>query len=206
MNLSLDQLPFNSFDVLLLVVLAAGIARGRKHGMSEELLNLLQWLTIVLLCAALYEPAGLFLGQFTSLFGRLSCYLVAYLGVGLIVIGLYALLKRGLGGKLLGSDIFGRAEYYLGMSSGLVRACCILLAVLALLNARYFSPQEVRAMEAFQDDVYGSNFFPTLHTVQATVFDKSLTGPWIKENLGFLLIKPTEPDGRELHQKEFVVP
>jgi hypothetical protein len=154
----------------------------------------------------LYEPTGLFLGQFTTLFGKLSCFLVAYLAVALLVVGGFALLKRALGGKLLGSDIFGRAEYYLGMSSGVVRACCMLLAVLALLNARYFSPQEVRAMEKFQDDMYGSNFFPTLHTVQATVFDKSLTGPWIKQNFGFLLIKPTEPDNRELHQKEYVGP
>jgi hypothetical protein len=92
------------------------------------------------------------------------------------------------------------------MGSGLVRFSCILLAALALLNARYFSPTEVRAMEKFQDDVYGSNFFPTLHTVQSTVFDRSLTGPWIKENLGFLLIKPTEPEHKELHQKEFAFP
>lgn len=206
MNLSLDRLPVNFFDVLLLAVFALGIARGRKRGMSEELLDLLKWLTIVLVCAAFYESAGSILGQFTTLFGRLSCYLVAYLGIGLVVMGVFALVKRTLGGKLIGSDIFGRTEYYLGMSSGVVRACCILLAALALLNARYFSPQEVRAMEKFQDDVYGSNFFPTLQTVQATVFDKSLTGPWIKQNLGFLLIKPTEPDRQEIHQKEFVGP
>jgi len=61
-------------------------------------------------------------------------------------------------------------------------------------------------MEKFQDDVYGSNFFPTLHTLQATVFDRSLSGPWIKENLGFLLIKPTEPQNKELHQKEAFIP
>ena len=206
MNLSLDALPFNAFDLLLLVVLAAGIARGRKHGMSEELLSLLQWLAIVLVGATLYEPGGLVLGQFTSLLGRLSCFLLAYLGVALVVMLLFALLKRALGGKLLGSDVFGRTEYYLGMSSGFIRAFCVLLAGLALLNARYFSPTEVRAMEKFQDDMYGSNFFPTLHTIQATVFEKSLTGPWIKQNLGFLLIKPTEPDKRDLHQKEFVAP
>jgi hypothetical protein len=42
--------------------------------------------------------------------------------------------------------------------------------------------------------------------VQATVFDKSLTGPWIKQNLGFLLITPTAPEKRELHQKDAVFP
>ena len=119
---------------------------------------------------------------------------------------LFVGIKRVLRGKLVGSDIFGRTEYYLGMGSGLVRFSCMLLAALALLNARYFSPTEVRAMEKFQDDVYGSNFFPTLHSLQATVFNRSLTGPWIKDNLGFLLIKPAEPENKDLHQKEAVIP
>jgi len=29
---------------------------------------------------------------------------------------------------------------------------------------------------------------------------------WIKQNLDFLLIKPTEPETRELHQKDAVIP
>ena len=111
-----------------------------------------------------------------------------------------------MGGKLLGSDIFGRSEYYLGMGSGLLRFSCMLLAALALLNARSFSPAEIRAREKYVDDVYGSDYFPCLYTVQTAVFDRSLTGPWIKENLGFLLIQPIEPEKKELHQKEYAVP
>jgi uncharacterized membrane protein required for colicin V production len=199
-------LPINFFDAVLIAVLLAGIAQGRKHGMSEELLSMIQWLIILFGCAVIYEPLGQIIGQFTNMFGRLSCYLVAYVGGALLVLLVFTAIKRSIGGKLLGSDIFGRSEYYLGMMSGLVRCTCILLAALALLNARYFSPTEVRAMEKFQDDVYGSNFFPTLHSLQSTVFDRSLTGPWIKENLGFLLIKPTEPEKRELHQKDAVLP
>jgi hypothetical protein len=38
--------------------------------------------------------------------------------------------------------------------------------------------------------------------VQAVVFEKSASGPWIRDNLGFLLIKPTEPENKDLHQKE----
>jgi len=204
--MSLEQLPINFFDALVIVVLLAGIAQGRKHGMSEELLSLVQWLAILFGCAAIYEPAGDMIRQSTGMFSRLSCYLLAYVGVGVVVVLVFVGIKRTLGGKLIGSDIFGRSEYYLGMASGLVRSSCILLAVLALLNARYFSPTEIRAKEKFQDDVYGSNFFPTLQSLQATVFDKSLSGPWIKEHLGFLLIKPTEPEKRELHQRDAVIP
>ena len=195
--MSLEQLPFNLFDLVVIVVLALGIFRGRKHGMSEELLSLATWLAILFGCAALYQPGGELLAQFTSMFGRLSCYLVAYVAGALLFSLLFAGIRRVLGGKLLGSDIFGRSEYYLGMGSGLIRFSCMLLAALALLNARYFSPTEVKAREKFDNDVYGSSFFPTLHSVQSTVFDRSLTGPWIKENLGFLLIKPTQPEHKE---------
>ncbi|MGO8927371.1 MAG: CvpA family protein [Limisphaerales bacterium] len=204
--MNLDQLPVNLFDLVVIIVVITGIARGRKHGMSEELLGLIKWLVILFGCAAVYEPVGLIVGGFTPMFGRLSCYLLAYAGGALLVLLLFAGIKRASDGKLLGSDIFGRSEYYLGMGSGLVRFSCMLLAALALLNARYFSPTEVRAMEKFQDDVYGSNFFPTLHSLQATVFDKSLTGPWIKQNLGFLLIKPTEPEDKQFHQKDADIP
>ena len=199
----MDKLPFNFFDFILLAVLVAGVLRGRKHGMSEELLGLFKWLAILIICALAYEPIGkMFVGSFTLLF----CYVMAYLTAGLVVLIVFAGIKRALGGKLLGSDIFGKAEYYLGMGSGLVRFSCMLLAALALLNARYFSPTEVKAMENFQNDVYGSNFFPTLHTVQSAVFERSLLGPWIKENLSFLLIKPTEPENRQFKQKEFQMP
>jgi len=206
MNSSLDQLPVNLFDLVVVAVLAAGLFRGRKHGMSEEMLSLFQWLVIVFVCALIYQPGAELMAQFTSMFSRLTCYLLAYVVGALLVCLLFVGIKRTLGGKLLGSDIFGRSEYYLGMGSGVVRFSCMLLAALALLNARYFSPTEVRAMQKFQDDVYGSDFFPTLQSVQATVFDKSLTGPWIKANLGFLLINPTEPETKQLHQREAVFP
>ena len=206
MSTSLEQLHFNLFDLVVIVVLTLGIFQGRKHGMSEESLSLVKWLAIVFGCWALYQPGGDLIAQFTTMFDRLTCYLIAYVAGVLLVFLLFAGIKRSLGGKLLGSDIFGRAEYYLGMGSGLVRASCILLAALALLNARYFSPTEVRALEKSTNEVYGSSFFPTLHGVQSAVFELSLTGPRIKEYLGFLLIKPTEPEHKEFHQKEFAYP
>jgi uncharacterized membrane protein required for colicin V production len=201
----MDNLPFNIFDLILLAVLVFGVLRGRKHGMSEELLSLLTWIGILVVCALAYEPLGKLLTE-TSPFSLLASYIMAYLAAGLVILAIFAGVKRALGGKLLGSDIFGKAEYYLGMASGLVRFICMLLVALALLNARYFSPAEVKAQEAFQNDVYGSNFFPTLQSLQSMVFERSFLGPWIKDNLGFLLIKPTAPDNKPYKQKEFQMP
>jgi uncharacterized membrane protein required for colicin V production len=203
--MSLDKLPINAFDFVVVAVLVLGIFRGRKHGMSEELIGLLTWLAVLFGCAAVYDPLGKMLAQ-SSPFSLLSSYLMVYVVAALVILGLFALVRRGIGGKLVGSDLFGRAEYYLGVGSGMVRWSCILLTALALLNARYYSYTEAHAMEKYQDDLYGSNYFPTLHSVQSVVFEKSLIGSWIHENLAFLLIRPTEPEDKSIHQKEFTLP
>lgn len=203
--MGLDKLPVNVFDCVVLATLFIGLMRGRKHGMSEELLGLIKWLVVVVVCAMVYEPAGQWFAK-SSPFSLLASFLIIYIAGALLILSLFALGRNRLGGKLIGSDIFGRAEYYLGMGSGMVRVSCMLLACLAILNARYFSPMEVRAMEAFQNDVYGSNYFPTWHTAQEVVFERSWSGSWIKEHLGFLLIKPTQPEDKQFHQKEASLP
>ncbi|MGA2866839.1 MAG: CvpA family protein [Verrucomicrobiota bacterium] len=204
--MSFKDIPISLFDLLLVAVLAAGLFSGRRHGMSEELLDLLKWLAVLFGCASIYGELGDELARSTKVFGLLSCYIVAYLGAALTIIILFALLKRVAGGKLLGSDIFGRTEYYLGMMSGMVRYGCVLLAALALLNARSFNTAEVRAMHDFQNYQFGTDLFPTVQTVQTLVFDKSLMGPWIQQNLGFLLIKRTEPDRKRYRLPEASLP
>jgi len=77
MSMSLSQLPLNLFDLVVIVVLAAGIYRGRRHGMSEELLNLLTWLAILLGCATL-SCYGLVVNSVKWEFSRL---LGVYVGV-----------------------------------------------------------------------------------------------------------------------------
>jgi uncharacterized membrane protein required for colicin V production len=201
----LNSLPINWFDVLLLVVLFVGIQRGRKRGMSEELLSVLQWLGVVLGAAVVYEPLGLWLVGVTSC-SALFCYITAYVLTAAAIVGVFAFLKRTFSGKLVGSDTFGAGEYYLGMPAGMLRFACVLIALLSLLNARYYRSEEIKAMEKFQMDNYGSDFFPTLQSVQSSVFEKSLTGPPIKKYLSFLLIKPTPPETQEVKRKEFSLP
>src|SRR5436190_15936559 len=155
--MNLDQLPFNGFDVILIVALGLGIYYGRKKGMSGGLMPMSKWLAIVFGCAALYLPLGSFLASSTSMFSTLFCYVVAYIGSMILIVLVFLGISHAMGGKLVGSDVFGGAEYYLGMGAGLVRSTCILIAALALLNAKYFSPVDVKDMEKFQNDVYGSN-------------------------------------------------
>lgn len=185
--------PFNLFDLLLMAVLVGGAVHGRRRGLSQECLRLCKWLVLVLACAAFYGPAGALIAR-SGAFSMLACYLIAYLGCALLVLLLFSILERRMASRLEGSDIFGRTEYFLGMGSGLVRFGCILLAGLALLNARAFTPADLKANQQYQEDAYGSTFFPTLHSLQVSVFERSLAGPWIKQDLCFLLIRPTPLD------------
>jgi len=119
--MSLDSLPVGAFDFVLVAVLALGVFRGRKHGMSEELLNLVKWIVIIFGCAFIYEPVGRFFAQSSHVFSLFTCYLMAYVAGILLVLILFAGIKRALGGMLIGSDIFGPTKFNLGMVSGFVR-------------------------------------------------------------------------------------
>src|SRR5689334_21897738 len=111
MNLSLNSLPFNAFDIALVAILGFGIYAGRKNGLSQELLRVIKWLTIAIGCAFVYQPAGEWLARSTP-FSLLSSYLMVYVTGMAVILGVFALVKHRLGDKLIGSDVFGRSEFY----------------------------------------------------------------------------------------------
>jgi uncharacterized membrane protein required for colicin V production len=197
------SLPFNWFDIGIVLFLALGIARGRKHGMSQEVILVFKWVAIILVAGMGYAVVGDVLCD-NSVFTHLSAYLMAYVGITLGITVVFWGITKLAKGKLVGSDVFGSGEYYLGMIAGLVRYVCILIFALALLNARQYSEKEVTEDLKFQNDVYGSNFFPKLYTVQEDVFKKSFAGPHIHEALGFLLIKGTAPEAKEIRKERQV--
>jgi hypothetical protein len=126
---------------------------------------------------------------------RLISFVIAYAAIAAVVALVFMFISRPLGEKLKGSDAFGKAEFHLGKPAGMLRFLCVLLALMALLNARFYSTAEVRAMSKFQDDNYGSNFFPTLSSIQDGVFRDSFLGKQAKEHISFLFIKPTPATG-----------
>ena len=201
--MNMQDFGFGWVDLLILAVLVVGVLRGRKRGMSEELLDVVKWMLIVVAGAFAYEPLGSFVCG-STMFSHLSSYMAMYAAVVAAFILLFAFLRRNLGGKLIGSDIFGSAEYYLGMGAGAVRYACITLVVMALLNARAYSPEEIRANIKFQEDAYGSRFFPSLSTMQEDVFAQSFTGRMTRQYLGMLLIRSTSPEEKGLGGPSFI--
>jgi uncharacterized membrane protein required for colicin V production len=204
-HLSLDQSPVNWFDFLVVIVVLLGISRGRKHGMSVEMMVTLQWLGIVFAGAMLYRPLGDLLAD-SSPMSHLFCYITMYILVAIVVKTTFSLFKKALGGKLVGSSVFGGAEFYLGMVAGAVRFVCILIAGLALLNAPYYTTQQIAYSKAQQVDLYGSNFFPELSGVQLDIFRNSLMGSLIKDRAEFLLITSTKPEHKTLQKRKDELP
>jgi uncharacterized membrane protein required for colicin V production len=202
MNLSTDSLPVGWFDIIVLALLVTGILRGRKHGISEELLPLLRWLTAVAVAGLLYMPIGLFI-ESQTLLSKLSSFISAYLGCLLLVFISFAVLKKAIGGKPISAEKFGKSEYYLGIGGGVVTVSCMLIVALSFLNARKFTAKEINDRRAYEKDVYGSSFFPTLDSMQTFVFKKSFTGATVKSAATVLLIEPTVAQKKKIQQKEW---
>jgi hypothetical protein len=119
---------------------------------------------------------------------------------------LFSIFKRLLGGKPISAEKFGKSEYYLGVCGGMVTMMCILIAALSFLNARKFTSKEIQARQAYDKDVYGSSFFPTLDSMQTFVFQKSMSGAALKSSASSLMIEPTPAEKKGIQRKEWTMP
>jgi len=182
-------------DVVVVLLLFWGVMRGRKRGMSEELLDIIKWSLIVVIASAIYAPLGQFLSQL-SLLSLFTCYVGVYALVVVVAMLVFSAIRHNGGNKLVGSDTFGSAEYYLGMMAGGFRYLCIVLVGMAFLNARYYTPAEIQAKWKYQQDNFGSGFFLTVPDLQKDVFVESLSGRLAHEYLKVALIRPTPPTGK----------
>ena len=208
-NLALDNLPVNWFDAVVVGMLIMGLFRGRKRGMTKEILPLLKWVSLVLVCGIWYPMAAQLLVNTASLSQLPSC-IFGYLLLAFVIVLVFKVLGWLLASRTVEHNFFGGGEYYLGMLSGMVRFACMLLAVLALLNAPYYTAQDIKKHDAyvkrwFGGGLYSGDYFPSLHTIQEQVFTKSFIGPYIKDYLGPLLIETAPPPAAKPEPKPAVV-
>jgi uncharacterized membrane protein required for colicin V production len=190
-------------DIAILAVVIAGIFRGRKRGMSEELLDVIKWVTILVAAAFVMRPAGQMLAE-ASVFSLLSCYIFIYT---LIVLGLkffFGFIRKRIGDKLVSSDFFGSAEYYLGMVAGAFRYLCVIIVALGFINARYYSPEEIAEDARVQQNNFGDIRFPTWASFQDKVFNRSASGAMARDFVPFCLIPQTAPETKALGKDNVV--
>ena len=186
----MKDLPFNWVDGLILVLLVIGIFRGRKRGMSEELLTFTQWLVIVFVGCHVYEYAGKLLSEHAPL-SLLTCYLAIYLAFAVAMKILFSQIQHIVGEKLVGSNFFGDSEYYLGMFAGMIRFACVILMLMALINSRLITDKERAATARMQSKNFEGISFPTFGSIQQSVLFESFAGKQVKAHLGFVLIQST---------------
>jgi hypothetical protein len=209
-----QNLSFNWFDVVLFVVLAFGLWRGRKNGMSREVLPVSMWLIIVIvggLCAPFLADWLVHSGIVAKVFGTVfdattAASIISYLFLASVVFFAFSPLRTKFREKVSGSNTFGSGEYYLGMIAGLIRFSCIVLFFLALLNTPVYTPAELAAQKAYNARWFGGgqagfsgNFFPTLSEVQADVFTGSLSGRIIRNDLGIVLLRTSALSNKSHH-------
>lgn len=192
--MSIEDITFGWFDFLFMVLLVVGCVRGRKRGMTEEFPNLIQWVVIVGGGALLYKPVGELVSNLTGM-GRLFCFVGIYLLWAALIKGITTWIVRSKGDKLGLADMFGSAEYPLGMISGILRLVLVCVFSLSLLNARLYTSAELKAMAKYQEDNFGSISLPTMGEMQRSVFLGSAVGKMVHDFAPLLLIEPTAPRG-----------
>ncbi len=187
----LNRSQFNYFDVVVVVWLIIGLFRGRKRGMSQELLPTLEWIGIVVACGLLYWPLYPYVKEVTLLSTLWSC-LLAYGMVAMGIYIIYMVLKQNFAEKLVARDPFGSWEFYLGMAAGVVRFGCMVIVFLALINARIVSAAERAQTEKFQAANFSDIRFPTWGEFQQDVLFQSFTGKLVQKSMRPMLIATTD--------------
>jgi uncharacterized membrane protein required for colicin V production len=189
-------MKFDYFDIFAVGWLIFGLFWGRKRGMSQEFLPLVQWIAIVVVAGLYYEPFGVLIHHhtfFTPLWSNVAAYVLIASGVHLI----YFTFKQLFGAKLVERNVFGHAEFYLGMAAGATRFACMLLAGMALMNSRIATEAELAKTEKFQKENFSDIRFPTYGGFQQEVLFKSCSGSLVRSHLKSVLIAsapaPTEP-------------
>jgi len=196
------KLSVNWFDLVFVAVLAFGIFRGRRNGLSRELLPMLQWIALVIVCGLGYPTVADLLTQKLA-WGRTVADVSGYLALGLVVALVFGVLKKLFTERLVKNDTFKGAEYYLGMPAGMIRFACMLLAALALINAPVYTQQDIARQAAtdranFGGGTMNGSFFPSFNDVQAAIFVQSATGHYIKSNLRLLLVDKLRLDVKHI--------
>jgi uncharacterized membrane protein required for colicin V production len=204
----LKNAPFSYIDAIVLAWLVIGIFRGRKMGMTQEIIPTARWLCIVIVGGMFYKPLSLVLfentaGAFNLLWARITAYLLIAFASAIV----FVLIKKALGDRLTGSDLFGRWEYYLGMLAGLIRFACMLLAILAVMHARIVTQKELDDINAQMkknlDDIHPPRY--VYGSIEQAIFVQSFSGKVVTDNLSDILIEtvtPTETSKPESQKKK----
>jgi uncharacterized membrane protein required for colicin V production len=189
-----NRASFDYFDGVVVVWLIVGLFRGRSRGMSQEILPTLQWIAIVALAGLFYSPLSAVIHDNTNrafdvLWSNITAYILIAIAVHLVFLG----LKRAVGEKLVGSDFFGRSEYYMGSVAGVIRFGCMLVVLCALMHSRVITKAERESTEKAQKQSFEDIRFPTYGSIQQAVLFDSFSGNLVETHLNNVMIASVTP-------------
>jgi hypothetical protein len=176
-------------DFLALLVVCLGIVRGRKRGLSEELLDTTMWIIIILTAGFCYHNLGNLMSRKPFL-SNLTYYMMSYILIALVIKIVFTLIKKKFGQKMVESDIFGRLEYY-----------GVFFFLVSLLHAPHYSEEFLAKRAIAVDYNYGSDFFPHPCKIQKAVFQNSFIGMNAEKHLAMLLIEQTEGNSKAIRDE-----
>ncbi len=194
--MNLNSITVGWFDVLVIAFLVWGGMIGRKRGMSDELLDVLKWLLILMASAWGYME----LASLVYKVGRFDNYWVhvgSYVGIIAVFKTLLTVLKQRVGKKLVGGDVFGKWEFQLGTAAGVLRHFCMVVIFVSLANSKPVSEAKVKQAEAAQKELFGDNFFPSKGRLRLDILYSSATGKMIRTRLPQQIMKPVEPPNKK---------
>ena len=190
-----SALPIGYFDIFLIIMLIIGFVRGRSRGMSGELVDLIQWICIVIGGAFLYEPIGKLFKQVTG-FSLSTSYIITYLILAIVIKVLTLITKKYVGEKLVGSGVFGGFEYYLGMLAGTLRFVCLALFIMALLHSTEIDVKSIEDHVKSQKESFNNVMWPNYAMIQRSVFEQSITGKFMAKKGKLFLIARAQQESR----------
>ena len=194
MDFSLITLAW--FDIVAVTLIVVGIFHGRKKGMSQELFNTLKWLPMLTISVLVYLPIGKLILRFAPI-PPIYGYTGAYVLVNVALATIFTKIRKKVADKMSGSDVFGRAEFPLGMVAGAFQYSCMIVMFMAILNATPVDEDALLRQAATQKKALGENFFPSLGYIHKDVLYVSIAGQTVRDFLGNQLMRHVEPPSKK---------
>lgn len=190
--MDLSVITLSWFDLVSVALIVVGIFHGRKTGMSQELFNTMKWLAMLTISALVYLPIGKLILRFVPIapiYGYVSAYILANILLNI----LFITMRKKIKDKMSGSDVFGRAEFPLGMVAGAFQYACMLVMFMAVLNAKYVDEEALQRQAAQQKKSLGENFFPSPGNIHKDVLYGSIAGQTVRDFLSGQLMRQVDP-------------
>ncbi len=186
----MGYLRYHWFDLVTLVIVVAGLLYGRKRGLSVELVPLIHWFTLIVICGTFCESLGAPIAKLIKIQPN-AAFVFVYLLLAVGVSYVFWTIRKTLARGLPGADHFGAAEFPLGAAAAALRFVCILFAGLSLMNASYIPEEELaEPIYSYMRDESEGLQPVDLHR---SVFVRSWSGRWLKYSFGPWIINSQPP-------------